>query len=537
MAAAARTLALTLTLSLATLSSAFSTMPVAAADRVMTPGNRAVVDGLAPAPLWLNFAAIASIPRPSRKEEAVQNFMKAFADERGLEWKQDDVGNLVLKFPGRNGGEDAAPVVLQGHVDMVCEKNADTEFDFDTDPIRFTRVSDAQGEWLTAEGTTLGADNGVGCATILALLQDETATLPPLECLFTIDEETGLTGAMGFDPSLISGSTLINLDTEEFGSVYVGCAGGGDSNVFLEGLEREAVPEGYEARTLRVGGLLGGHSGINIHEGRGNALLLAAGTAQKILQAIPGARMATFLGGDKHNALCREADVAMFLPADAVAEAEVIATAAEAAATAEFGLLEKTISVTIATENTAPDAQALTDAAARKLLSTVLALPHGVVKMSAAMADLVETSNNLASVRIEADEDTAKILLNTRSSVPEALEAARDRLEAVINLAGGRFERGVAYPGWNPNMQSPVLGVAKRACVQVTKKEAEVVAIHAGLECGLLGDKKPGLDMVSLGPTVTGAHSPDEQILISTVQPFYEMVRAMLEELAAPVGA
>jgi len=283
----------------------------------------------------------------------------------------------------------------------------------------------------------------------------------------------------------------------------------------------------------QISGLVGGHSGVNIHEGRGNAIMMACSCLKQIVSAVPEVRLAELNAGDKHNAICREAIGTICVPEGKVDAVLAALEHAQAAAQAEYGLLETKMKFELLDADSATDNfEVLTALSAAKLYHAVLALPHGVIKMSAAMKDLVETSNNVAVIRLPKSGDTASLLTSTRSNVPQALEAARDRLEAVTRLAGGRIEREDAYPGWNPNMASPVLGVAKRAFNQLLQKDPEVIAIHAGLECGLLGDKKPGLDMVSLGPTITGAHSPDEQLLVSTVPPFYDAVALMLKELA-----
>eukprot|EP00980_Cylindrotheca_fusiformis_P007460 scaffold1538_cov109-Cylindrotheca_fusiformis.AAC.2 len=506
------------------------------------PENLEAIASLEPKALWSQFATLSSIPRPSKQEEQVLSYIKAFAEERNLKWKQDAVGNLVVFHPGCGSGKGASPVVIQGHVDMVTEKNSDSSHDFEKDPILLRQIKNQEsGLWLGATGTTLGADNGIGVAAALALLEtsvdDDETTMPPLEALFTIDEETGLTGATKLDAKSLglSGKTLLNLDTEEWGELYVGCAGGGDSTISVP-LTRTTVVEstdGLEFVTIRVNGLMGGHSGLNIHEGRANAVLLCAAAAHTALQQ-SGVSLVSIKGGDKHNAIPREAEATFAVSGSQAKEA--VQQAAEKCALsskAVYGTLETNLRVVSQELSTKEDCEApLEHDSASRLISMLLALPHGPLKFSHSMPDLVETSNNVASVTTTAEGAT--ILCSTRSSIGEALEATRDRISAVVSLAGGgaKIVKGEAYPGWNPNMNSNLLNLG----IQLLSKDGRkpgVKAIHAGLECGLLIEKMGGdVDALSFGPTITGAHSPDERILIDTVAPFYQLVKEMLVELA-----
>jgi len=494
-----------------------------------TPTNAQAVQGLRPELVWSSFAAIASIPRPSKKEERIISLMKSFADERSdVEFVQDEVGNCLLRRPGQNGGEDADPVVLQGHLDMVTEKNAESSHDFDNDPISFEH----RGEWLGAQGTTLGADNGIGVAAILGVLCEENVPLPPIEALLTIDEETGLTGAFGLDGSILHGRVLLNLDTEEHGALYVGCAGGGDS-VMSVGVQRGGeVLEGSEVYSLKVEGLLGGHSGINIHEGRGNALQIAAVALQEVMRACPSTQVLSFCGGDKRNAIPRESQVLIAVSSDDASKLEEVVSTQDANARAEYGLLDKAVKVSASKSECAEGTTALDAQSALKLANVLLAIPHGALKYSAAVDDLVETSNNLASCALPEDAQEARIVLSTRSSLMPALDAAREKLRAVAALAGAEIDVQEAYPGWNPNMQSKILQITKDAMRTVIHEEPKVLAIHAGLEAGLIADKVPGMDCVSFGPTIRGAHSPDEEVKVDTVAPFYETVLETLKFLA-----
>ena len=481
------------------------------------------VAGLEPAALWVNFEALSRIPRPSKQEEQVLAWLKAFADARGLKWQQDETGNLIVRRPGSGDGESAPTVVIQSHVDMVCEKNSDVEHDFSRDPIRLLR----DGDWLTADGTTLGADNGIGVATALALLEmGGDARLPPLECLFTVDEETGLTGAFALDGALLQGRTLLNLDTEEWGAICIGCAGGGDSELALP-VAREASPGDFLSFQLSVEGLMGGHSGVNIHEYRANAIVLLASLLEPL--ATIGARLVSVRGGDKTNAIPREAFATLLLPPAAMADAQIAVGARTAALQAEFGTLETALRVTLAGLDAAP-AECLSAGAQTSLLGLLRALPHGVLKYSHAIPGLVETSNNLASVA--PDGGHYRIVCSSRSSIMEALEDVRDRIATIAALCGATVTRSSSYPGWQPDPTSPVLKRLKRIYAEQLGEAPEVGAIHAGLECGVIGERAPGMDMVSFGPTITGAHSPDERVEIPTVAKFWNLLLALLADMA-----
>ncbi len=481
------------------------------------------IAGLEPTALWVNFEALSRIPRPSKQEEQVLAWLKAFADARGLKWQQDETGNIIVRRPGSGDGESAPTVVIQSHVDMVCEKNSDVEHDFGRDPIRLLR----DGDWLTADGTTLGADNGIGVATALALLEMRSdARLPPLECLFTVDEETGLTGAFALDGALLQGRTLLNLDTEEWGAICIGCAGGGDSELALP-VAREASPGDFLSFQLSVEGLMGGHSGVNIHEYRANAIVLLASLLEPL--ATIGARLVSVRGGDKTNAIPREAFATLLLPPAAMADAQIAVGARTAALQAEFGTLETALRVTLAGLDAAP-AECLSAGAQTSLLGLLRALPHGVLKYSHAIPGLVETSNNLASVA--PDGGHYRIVCSSRSSIMEALEDVRDRIATIAALCGATVTRSSSYPGWQPDPTSPVLKRLKRIYAEQLGEAPEVGAIHAGLECGVIGERAPGMDMVSFGPTITGAHSPDERVEIPTVAKFWNLLLALLADMA-----
>lgn len=449
-----------------------------------------------------------------------------------LQARSDAVGNLAVFRPGSGGGERAPAVCVQGHIDMVTE--ADRDFDFERTPLSVVR----EGDWVTAEGTTLGADNGIGVAAALALLDSAAdAPLPPLEALFTVDEETGLTGAFGLDAKAlgITAKKMLNLDTEEWGSLYVGCAGGGDSILTLP-VEREACAMGApRALEVRVSGCLGGHSGLNIGEDRANALLLAACCAEAALRAAGGsARLDGLSGGDKRNAIARDARAVVVADGDAAAEAAMAAVSSRAVELKEeYGELETglTVDVAIMPESEAIETT-LSANSAERLLSLLSLLPHGVDKYSHAIPGLVETSNNVASAQLAAGGGAVEIVTATRSSLTPALERVRRTIRRAAERCGGSAEQPEAYPGWAPNPTSELLGVVKGELAGMLGAEPEVKAIHAGLECGMLGAKCGGMDAISYGPTITGAHSPDERVQVSTVAPFYELTERVLAKLA-----
>ena len=388
--------------------------------------------------------------------------------------------NLVVRRPGTGGGEGAPAVVIQGHVDIVCEKNSDTVHDFFTDPLKLR----TDGPWLKATGTTLGSDNGIGVATALALLDlPATQKLPPLECLFTVDEETGLTGAFELDASMLTGRTMLNLDTEEWGALYVGCAGGGDSTLTLA-RDLEPAPAGLEALELRLTGLMGGHSGCNIHEYRGNGVIMGARVVKKLLGELgaDALHLASFRGGDKRNAIPREAFATVLVAPARRAAAEAVVAAELAALKLEYGAKEANLKLDLAAADATPE-QCLGQGAAQALLDLVTALPNGPQKFSHAVEGLVETSTNVASVKLAGDD--LAVTCSTRSSLQVPLENVRDQIRTLATLCGAKaVVQDEAYPGWAPNLDSEVLGVAKDVLGEVLGKEPEVLAIHAGLECG-----------------------------------------------------
>lgn len=482
-----------------------------------------VLAALQPRSVWQHFSSIADIPRPSKHEGRIADWVRSLAEEHGYELLSDKTGNLVLRVPATPGYQRAPVIILQGHLDMVCEKNKDVKHDFMSDPIR-PRV---EGEWVAATGTTLGADNGIGVAAALAAATDPDVKHGPLELLFTIDEETGLTGAQQLDPGLLRGRLLLNLDSEEDGKIFVGCAGGGDTHLFLETQQRAAA----RGRTFKVEvtGLRGGHSGLNIHENRGNALKLLTRLLMAALDAGIDFDLGSLHGGSKHNAIPREAEATIYLAAAGDEErfSKVLESMRQAFRT-ELEGIDDELEIRFAA---ATAGGPLLSAADRdRLLRLLAALPHGVLGMSPDIPGLVETSSNLAVV--EAEDGRIKIVTSSRSSVMPTLRAVMSSIRAAGTLAGARIEAHEGYPGWKPKMESPLLEVVRRVYEEVWSKPPAVTAVHAGLECGLLGEKVPGIEMVSFGPQIEGAHSPAERVHVPSVGRFWEALKRVLERLA-----
>lgn len=480
------------------------------------------VSELDPKILWRHFDTILTIPRGSKEEDKMREFVIGEAKKHDFEHKVDAIGNVVVKKPGTPGHEKAPITILQAHLDMVNEKNSDVDHDFSKDPIK----PQIDGEYLKATGTTLGSDNGIGVAAMLALMDETDAVHGPLELLFTIDEETGLTGAGELGPGMLKGKRLLNLDTEEEGIFYIGCAGGADSNLTLN-LSMTKVPEGRAALSVKLFGMKGGHSGVDIHLQRGNATKLLTRALQSVQQSIPF-NLARLEGGNKHNAIPREAFAILVLPGSKKDDFIKSIRAEMAVIHDEFRLAEPGLALDV-TETELP-VQMLDDTTTAKVMNLITGLPHGVLSMSYDIPDLVETSTNLAAVKQENSQ--MKILLSSRSSVDSAIIAIRQRIRAIAELADAKVEEGNGYPGWKPNVQSPLLALMKEVHKKVTGHEPEVKAVHAGLECGIIGEKYPGIDMISIGPQIEFPHSPDERVKINTVKDFYELLLEALRVLA-----
>jgi dipeptidase D len=479
------------------------------------------IKNLAPRAVWSIFDEITRIPRPSKHEEKIVAWLVAFAERHGLEYRRDEVDNVVILKPASPGMEGHPTVVLQNHVDMVCEKNSDVEFDFMRDPIE-TRIT--PDGWVKARGTTLGADNGLGMAAALALLIDSEAQHGPLEALFTVDEETGLTGAFNLGEGMITGRYLINLDSEDEGEVFIGCAGGVDTLATFD-YSVELAPADFRFFEIAVSGLKGGHSGDDIEKGRGNAnKILARALAGGLARY--GLRLSSIDGGNLRNAIPREARAVVAVPeGEATRFAEFVERFnADIRCELEYsdGGVEVTITPSAASEVIDGDT-------VRRLVWALVGVPNGVQAMSFAVPGLVETSTNLASVKMTG----LQIVVTTsqRSSVESAKRATADAVDAVFSLAGARVEHSEGYPGWAPNTGSHLLEVTQKAYEKLFDTPIKVRAIHAGLECGLFLEKYPHLEMVSTGPTILGAHSPDERIEIATVDKFWRLLLEILKNL------
>jgi len=477
--------------------------------------------GLEPALLWQHFDLLCSIPHGSGNEAALRDALAAWADERGYENRVDAAGNLLVQVPATPGLEGRPCTVIQGHIDMVCEKNADVEFDFVTQGLELT----VEGEFLTAVGTTLGADNGIGVATGMAIADDPDAAHGPLELLFTVDEETGLTGAFGLERGALTGTRLLNLDTEEEGAIYIGCAGGGDVRCTLP-RDLEPRPDGLVSHRIEVKGLKGGHSGLDIHENRANAIKCLARVLAAVDAAGLGYRLARIEGGSMRNAIPREARSGGCLDSNEAPRLREVAAAVETELKAEFAPTDPDLTVAVDERPACGCSQVFGTAAARRVVDCLLASPSSVLTMSREVPGLVETSTNLGVIHTL--DETVEVVHCCRSSVSSALEATRAGLMALWRVAGGEASIDPSYPGWQPNLDSPLLALAQGIHEELYGYAAEVKAVHAGLECGLLGEKAPGIDMLSIGPTIHGAHSPDERVSIPSTERFYGFVKALL---------
>jgi dipeptidase D len=479
---------------------------------------------LEPQNLWKHFDEILKIPRGSKNEQKMREYVISIAQKHGLSYKQDKAGNLVVRKPAASGRESAAAIVLQSHLDMVNDKNAEVQHNFASDAI----IPQRDGDYIKATGTTLGSDNGIGVASALAVLESRDIAHGPLELLFTVDEETGLTGATELAKDLLTARRLINLDTEEEGSLYVGCAGGAGTDVTVP-LNSTKVPKGLVALEVKLTGLHGGHSGVDIHLQRGNATkLLARALHRLFVEGKFKFRLAGIAGGNKHNAIPREAFATIVLPKKQQKKFTAALEKLIADIQAEYKTVEPNIQLTVAPTKV----KRMWDGKSTdKVIALLNALPHGVMSMSNDIPDLVETSTNLAVVT--SGKNKLMIHCSTRSSVAAALQATRDRIRAIAEFAGAKLKEGEGYPGWKPNLDSEVLRVSKQVHQELFGVEPAVKAIHAGLECGIIGEKYPGMDMVSMGPQIEFPHSPSERVKIKSVGNFYRLLVRTLERLAA----
>ncbi|MDP5209766.1 aminoacyl-histidine dipeptidase [Microbulbifer sp. 2205BS26-8] len=471
---------------------------------------------LPPTPLWKHFAALCEIPRPSKHEERVVEYALSFARARNLKAQLDTAGNVIIKKPATPGMEDRQTLALQSHLDMVPQKNASTVHNFLTDPIR----PYVDGDWVTAKGTTLGADNGIGVAAILALLESTDIPHPALEALLTIDEEAGMTGAKNLQRGNFEADLLLNLDTEDEGELYIGCAGGVDVNAILP-YTRDPIAVGSQAFTLSVRGLRGGHSGLDIDKGRGNANKIANRIIDTALGKIPELRIAALDGGSLRNAIPRESFCTLVIPAGTRDKLQQSIDSESARLSQEF---DNEVDLTITLEPTETPGSTMNAASQLRLIRAIRCCPNGVARMSTKLTNIADTSNNLARV-VTAERD-GKPQVQIQCLVRSLSDTARDQhgldVAASFELAGATTWLDNAYPGWAPNPSSPLLALMRDVYTEMTGAEPEVKVIHAGLECGLLAKPYPNWDMVSFGPTIRRAHSPEERVHIHSVANFWD---------------
>ena len=475
---------------------------------------------LEPSLVWNFFHDITQIPRPSKREERMIAYLKNFSKDNNLICKSDAAGNVLICKAATPGFEDSKTVVLQAHIDMVCEKNSDVVFNFETDPIQ-TYIED---DWVKAKGTTLGGDNGIGMAMMLALLASDDISHPALECLFTVDEETGLTGAFALEKNFLTGQTLINLDSEDDGEIFVGCAGGIDTTAKLS-YTNDKCPEGYFAFSIKVKGLTGGHSGDDINKVRGNANKILNRYLWKI-NKITDLRLSKIDGGNLRNAIPREAQATVCVPYAEKENVRVLLNHYIAELEIELGDVEPKMQILLESE-ILPES-VIDKKTSNALLNVLYACPHGVKAMSRDMPNMVETSTNLASIKMTENQEIV-ITTSQRSSVESSKYDIANQVEAVLLLSGATVSHGDGYPGWKPNLKSDVLKIAQESYKTLFHSEPNIRAIHAGLECGLFLEKYPNLDMISIGPQMYGVHSPDERLSISSTQKCWEWLVEILK--------
>ncbi|MBQ7818191.1 MAG: aminoacyl-histidine dipeptidase [Bacteroidales bacterium] len=480
------------------------------------------ITDLKPKAIWTIFDEITQVPRPSKKEEKIRQYLKDWAVKNGVDVKEDETGNILMSKPATPGCEAAPVLTMQAHMDMVCEKNSGVEFNFDTDSIKTV----VDGDWVRAEGTTLGADNGIGMAGAMAALVDENLKHGPLEALFTVDEETGLTGAFALKEGFMKGKYLLNLDSEDEGEVFVGCAGGVDTISTLP-YTTEKVPEGYHFIKIYVEGLRGGHSGCDIHLGLGNSIKILSRFLAKWIRKNP-LYLVSFEGGNLRNAIPREASAVIAVRKEDKEPVTIALNMFASEVAAELKGVDDNFKMRWETTD---DADAIESKTATNLINALNACIQGVVAMSRDLEGLVETSTNLASVKMPGDN---KIVISTsqRSSVESAKHATAFSVESVFTLAGATVTHSEGYPGWKPKMDSHILQLTVDTYEQLFGEKPAIKAIHAGLECGLFLEKYPYLDMVSFGPTLRGVHSPDEKMHIPAVANFYKHLVAIIEKVA-----
>lgn len=484
-------------------------------DKIMT--------GVAPERVWYYFEEISAIPRCSQHEDKIREYLKEFASKQNLAYKTDAIGNVVIKKAGTRGYEGSRTVVLQGHMDIVCEKNSDVKHDFLQDPLKL-KVED---DWLTAEGTTLGADNGIALAMALAVLEARDIDHGPIEALMTVDEESGLTGALEMDPSLVDGRILVNLDSEEEGVLYIGCAGGVTTHGWIP-IEWSPAPNDYEYYKLSITGLRGGHSGGDIHKLRANAIRCGTRIMWNLLEKVD-TRIATLQGGGKHNAIPREFFSSFMIPANQKDSMQSIFSEIKKNIEGEFSETEPDLRILLEKIQD-PPRKVLSPKATFKTVNSLFMMPHGVDEMNRSIPGLVETSTNLAAVELQ--EHEVMVVTSQRSSMISKRDNMAKRITAVLRCPGARVSYSSVYPAWTPDPKNPLIPIFSDVYKELTGKEAEVKAIHAGLECGVIGDRYSDMTMISLGPDLHDVHTPNEKLSIPSVERTYTLLLKVLKKLA-----
>jgi dipeptidase D len=476
---------------------------------------------LTPSGIWRNFKNLTQIPRPSKKEARIIEYVKKFGENLGLETLVDSVGNVIIRKPATPGMENRKGVIFQSHLDMVPQKNSDKTHDFEKDPIE-AYIDD---DWVKANGTTLGADNGVGVAAMLLILESKDLKHGPVECLFTIDEETGMTGAFALKSGVLKGDILLNLDSEDEGELYIGCAGGMDANIEFDYVSAP-VPSDHIAYEIKVSGLKGGHSGLEINLGRGNSNLVLFRLLRKAELAV-NLRLSEFEGGNMRNAIPREAHATVVIPQTRRADFEKLIDVYRKVVEKELASVEP--DVKFETRETSQPSRVMDPGLQKRVIASIFSCPNGVVRMTDGIPGLVETSTNLSIVRTTADKINVSCLL--RSSVDSAKEHLSEVMRALFELAGARASFTGSYPGWKPNMNSAIMKVMDEVYQKMYNKKMEIKAVHAGLECGIIGGVYPNLDMISCGPTIRHPHSPDEKVNVPSVQKFWDFLVKTLESI------
>ena len=479
------------------------------------------LNNLEPQTVWRYFEEICRVPRPSKKEEKIIAWLKKFAADHSLDSKQDETGNLLITKPASPGYKNKKTVVLQSHVDMVGEKNSDIEHDFETDPV----VPFIDGDWIKARGTTLGADDGIGIAAQLAFLASGDIRHGKIECLFTVDEESGLTGAFALKPGFFEGKILVNLDSEDEGELFIGCAGGIDTIATIE-FETEDIPFLHSGFMVKVGGLAGGHSGDDIHKGRGNSNKILNRFLWNLNNRFD-MKLIRFDGGNLRNAIPREAEAYFSIHRDDIPAMNEYFESFTRTLSTEFSDTEPGLAVSL--ESVDLTSPAIDEDTQLDLLYSLYACPHGVISWNPKIKDMVETSTNLASVKFEGN----RIIITTsqRSSSDSAKSDIAAMVESVFRLANAGVKRTGGYPGWKPNHDSEILRITRSAYKKLFNRDPVIRTIHAGLECGLFLEKYPDLDMISFGPTIKGAHSPDERLEIGSVHKFWDLLVQVLKDI------